>query len=386
MRDVVIIGVGTTKFGELWESSLRDLAVEAALKAIDDAGCDRIDSLWVGCMSCGLFNGQEHLGALVADYLGRTPMPACRVESACASGGMALRAAWMEVACGQSDVVMALGVEKMTDVSGGKATYALAAASDREHEAFHGVTFPGLYALIAVDHMHRYGTTREQLADVSVKNHEHGSHNQYAQYPHKVTREQVMSSTMVADPLRVLDCSPISDGASAVIVAALDESRSLTKNALVKIAAIGAATDSLSLHQRKDLCEFAATIEAGERAFKTAKLSPSDIDVAEVHDCFTISEICVTEALGFFERGRGGPAASDGATRLGGKIPVNTSGGLKSKGHPVGATGIAQVYMLTKQLRGEAGPVQVKNARRALAQNMGGTGSSNVVTILESGS
>jgi acetyl-CoA C-acetyltransferase len=383
MRDVAIIGIGTTKFGELWECSLRDLAVEAALKAIDDAGCDRIDSLWVGCMTSGLFNGQEHIGPLVADYLGRKPIPACRVESACASGAMALRAAWLEVASGQADVVLALGVEKMTDVSGGQATYALAAAADREHEGFHGATFPGLYSLVAVEHMHRYGTSRAQLADVAVKNHENGSHNEYAQFPHKVTREQVMTSTLVADPLRVLDCSPISDGASAVIVAAADQARSLTKNPLVKLAGIAAATDSLSLHQRRDLCEFAAAVEAGERAYKMAKLTPRDIDIAEVHDCFTIAEICITEALGFVERGQGGQAASDGVTAVDGKIPVNTSGGLKSKGHPVGATGIAQIYMLTKQLRGAAGSVQVKNARRGLAQNMGGTGASNVVTILE---
>ena len=383
MRDVAIIGIGMTKFGERWDRSLRDLAVEAALGAIDDAGCDKLDSLWVGCMTSGLFNGQEHLGALVADYLGRAPIPACRVESACASGGMAVRAAWLEVASGQADVSMAVGVEKMTDVSGGAATFALAAASDREWEAFHGNTFPGLYAMIAVEHMHRYGTTREQLADVAVKNHDHGSHNEYAQYRGKLTREAVMNSTMVADPLRVLDCSPISDGAAAVIVVALDQARSLTKQPPIKISGVGVAIDSLALHQRKDLSEFAGTVIAGERACEMAKLAPSDIDVAEVHDCFTISEICVTEALGFFERGQGGKAVSDGVTAVGGKIPVNTSGGLKSKGHPVGATGVAQVAFLTKQLRGQAGAVQVKNARRALAQNMGGTGASNVVTILE---
>ncbi len=383
MRDVAIIGIGMTKFGELWDRSLRDLAVEAALAAIDDAGCDKLDSLWVGCMSSGLFNGQEHLGPLVADYLGRTPIPAYRVESACASGAMALRGAWLEVACGQADVALAVGVEKMTDVSGGDATYGLAAAADRDWEAFHGVTFPGLYAMVAIEHMHRFGTTREQLADVAVKNHSNGVHNEYAQFRSKVTREQVMSSAPVADPLRILDCSPITDGAAAAIVVPLNDAKSFSKQPPIKIAGIAAASDSLALHQRKDMCAFAAATEAGERACKMAKVNPRDVDVVEVHDCFTIAEICVTEALGFFERGHGGKAASDGATAVEGKIPVNTSGGLKSKGHPVGATGLSQIFMLARQLRGQAGPMQVKNARRALAQNMGGTGASHVVTILE---
>ncbi|MBU0637822.1 MAG: thiolase domain-containing protein [Planctomycetes bacterium] len=383
MRDVAIVGVGMTKFGELWNSSLRDLGVEAALNAIDDAGCDKLDTMWVGCMSGGMFNGQEHLGPLIADYLGRTPIVATRVESACASGGLALRGAWLEVASGLSDVALVVGMEKMTDVSGGQATYGLAGAADRDWEAFHGATFPGLYAMIAVDHMHRFGTTLEQLADVAVKNHTNGLHNEYAQFRTKVDRQTVMTSTPVADPLRVLHCSPITDGAAAAILVPLDQAKKYSKQQPLKIAGIGAATDSLALHQRKDISHLAAVAESGERAYKMASLSPRDIDVAEVHDCFTIAEICVTEALGFFERGQGGPAASDGATAADGKIPVNTSGGLKSKGHPVGATGVAQIFMLAKQLRGEAGPVKVANAKRALAQNMGGTGASSVVTIIE---
>ena len=383
MRDVAIIGVGMTKFGELWEQSLRDLAAEASLKAIDDAGVDRIDSIWAGCMTSGLFNGQEHIGALVADQIGCAPIPAVRVESACASAGMALRGAWLEVGSGHSDVVLAMGVEKMNDVSGGRATYALAAAADRDYEAFHGATFPGLYALMAVDHMHRFGTTREQLADVAVKNHNHGQHNEYAQFRMPITREGVINSTKVADPLNILDCSPITDGAAAAIVVPLDQAAKFSKNAPIRIAGLAAGTDSLALHEREDMCAMKATAEAAEKAFKIAGCTHRDIDVAEVHDCFTIAEICVTEALGFFERGQGGPAASDGVTSHGGKIPVNTSGGLKSKGHPVGATGVAQIFALVQQLRGTMGPMQVPKARRALAQNMGGTGASAVVTILE---
>jgi acetyl-CoA C-acetyltransferase len=220
MRDVAVIGAGMTKFGELWGQSIKDIFVEAAQKAIADAGVDHIDSLYVGCMSPGLFVGQEHLGAVVADYLGVTPVPATRVESACASGGAAFRQAFLEVASGASEIVLAGGVEKMTD--GADVTEVLATAADQEYEVYQGITFPGLYAMIATAHMHQYGTTREQLAAVAVKNHRNGAKNPNAQFRSEVTAEQVMASTMVADPLRLLDCSPVSDGGAAVIVASLD--------------------------------------------------------------------------------------------------------------------------------------------------------------------
>ncbi|MBA7680144.1 hypothetical protein ES703_88453 [subsurface metagenome] len=220
MREVVIIGCGMTKFGELWKKSLRDIFVEAALKAIDDAGVDHIDSMYVGSMTPGLFVGQEHIGALMADYLGVAPIPAVRVESACCSGGMALRLGFFEIASGNSDLVMAGGVEKMTD--GADVTYALASAADQDYEVYHGITFPGLYAMIAKAHMHRYGTTRKQLAAVSVKNHHNGSFNPNAQFPKEVTIDQVINATLVADPLTVLDSSPVSDGAACVILASLD--------------------------------------------------------------------------------------------------------------------------------------------------------------------
>jgi acetyl-CoA C-acetyltransferase len=212
MRDVAVIGVGMTKWGELWDKSLRTIFVETALLAIEDAGVEKIDSMYVGCMSSGLFTGQEHLGSLLSDYLGRKPVPATRIESACCSGGLALRQGFIEVAAGVSDVVLVGGIEKMTDVGGNEATYALGTAADQEYEGFHGLTFPGLYAMMAVDHMHRHGTTREQLAMVAVKNHENGSRNPLAQFPFKVTVDAVLKSVLVADPLRILDCSPITDG------------------------------------------------------------------------------------------------------------------------------------------------------------------------------
>jgi acetyl-CoA C-acetyltransferase len=319
----------------------------------------------------------------MSDYLGRSGIPATRVESACASGGVAFRQGLIDVASGMNDVVLVGGVEKMTDVSGDGATYALATAADQEYEVYHGVTFPGLYAMVAHEHMARFGTTREQLAHVAVKNHRHGAMNPRAQYPYEITVDAVLKSVLVADPLRVLDCSPITDGAAAVVICPLDMARKISKKPIVRVAGSGHSTDSIALHDRKDLSEFAATKWAAERAYKMAGVGPSDIQFAEVHDCFTIAEICVIEALGFVKRGEGGKAAESGLTALGGKIPVNTSGGLKSKGHPVGATGVAQIVELTEQLRGESGKRQVKGAKRGLAQNMGGTGGSTVVHILE---
>jgi acetyl-CoA C-acetyltransferase len=381
MRDVVVIGTGMTKFGELWGQSIKDIFVEAAHKAIEDSGVDHIDSLYVGCMSPGLFVGQEHLGAVVADYLGVNPVPATRVESACASGGASFRQAYLEVASGASDIVLAGGVEKMTD--GADVTEALATAADQEYEVYHGITFPGLYAMIAKAHMHQYGTTREQLAAVAVKNHRNGAKNPNAQFRAEVTAEQVMKSTMVADPLRLLDCSPVSDGAAAVIVASLDVAKRLKKS-YAKVIASAQASDTIALHSRESLTTLNAVVHAAQKAYKMASLKPTDLNVIEVHDCFTIAEIVVSEDLGLFEKGKGGEAVTEGLTSVeSGKIPINTSGGLKAKGHPVGATGVAQIIELYEQLTGRAGSRQVKDARRGMAQNMGGSGASCVIHILE---
>jgi acetyl-CoA C-acetyltransferase len=380
MRDVYIIGVGMTKFGELWDKSLRDLFVEAALNAIENAGVDHIESMYIGAMSPGLFVGQEHISALLADYLGNFGIPAAHVESACASGGVAVRQGYFEVASGASDIVLAGGVEKMND--GADVTFALATASDQEYEAFHGVTFPGLYAMIARAHMEKYGTTREQLADVAVKNHEHGLKNPNAQFRMAIKRESVMKSTLVADPLGLLDCSPVTDGAAAVIVCSEEVAKKSGKP-LVKIRTSAQATDFAALHSRKDLASLPSVGLAAQKAFKDSDLKPEDLDVIEVHDCFTIAELVVTEELGICERGKSGEAVESGMTRLGGKIPVNTSGGLKSKGHPVGATGVAQIIEIVEQLRGESGERQVEGARLGLAQNMGGSGGSSVIHILE---
>jgi len=384
MREVAVIGTGLTDFGEVWGKSLRTLWAEAALAALADAGVDELDLITVGCMSPGLFIGQEHLASLVADELGMAGVGAARVESACASGGLALRAGFAEVAAGLADVVLVTGVEKMTDVDGATATYSLGTAADQEWEGFHGITFPGLYAMLARAHMEAHGTTREQLAAVAVKNHANGLLNPHAQYHLRVTMEDVLRSTMVAEPLRLLDCSPITDGAAALVIASVERARELVGDRpLVKITGSGLATDAISLANRGSLTELAAVRLAGERAYRMSGRTPSDIHVAEVHDCFTIAEIMATEALGFFDEGSGGSAVEKGLTALGGRIPVNPSGGLKSKGHPVGATGVAQIAEIVAQLRGEAGQRQVEGARIGLAQNMGGSGGTSVVHILE---
>ena len=382
MREVAVIGVGMTKWGELWDKSLRTIFVETALLALDDSGIDKIDSMYIGAMSSGVFVGQEHLASLLADYLGQTPLPATRVESACASGGLALRMGFIEVASGMSDVVLVGGVEKMTDLNGHEATYALGTAADQEYEGYHGITFPGLYALIARAHMEKYGTTREQLAMVAVKNHFNGSKNPLAQFPYEITVDSVLNSVMVADPLRILDCSPITDGAAAAILCPVEMAKKM-KKPVVKIIGSGHATDTIALSSRKDVTWLEATYQAAKKAYSMANKEPKDINLMEVHDCFTIAEICVTEALGVVEKGKGGEAVELGKTSLEGKIPVNTSGGLKAKGHPVGATGVAQVVEIVKQLRGEAGARQVKGARIGLTQNMGGSGGSTLVHIFE---
>jgi acetyl-CoA C-acetyltransferase len=383
MREVAIIGVGLMKWGELWQKSFRDIFVEAALNSIDDAGVDRIDSMYIGCMSGGLFTGQEHIGSIMADYLGQKHIPAARVESACASGGLAVKMGFLEVASGMSDIVLVGGVEKMTDVDGGGATAALATAADQEYEVYNGVTFPGLYAMIARAHMDKYGTKREHLADVAVKNHSNGLHNPNAQFQMKISKEDVLNSVMVADPLRILDCSPITDGAAAMILCGLETAKRISKKMPVRILGMGHASDTIALHNRKDLTTLNSTVKAAQDAYKMSGVKPSDIDVAEVHDCFTIAEIVVSEDLGFFEKGEGGCAVSDGRTRIGGQIPINPSGGLKSKGHPVGATGVAQVVEIVEQLRGSAKERQVENAKTGLTQNMGGSGGSSIVHILK---
>lgn len=387
MREVAVIGIGLTKFGELWEQSLRQLIVEAGAKAILNSGIEGkdIDAMYVGSMSAGRFVGQEHVGALVADASGFSHMhiPATRVEGACASGGLAVREGFLSIASGLHDVVVVGGVEKMMDVGGGAATETLATAADQEWESFFGATFPGLYAMMAMRHMHEYGTTKEHLAQVAVKNHQNGVNNPYAQYQSEITLNQVLNANPVAYPLGLLDCSPVTDGAAAIVLCAIEKARQFTNNPLIKIIGSGQASDFLALHARRDITTLDATVYASKKAYAQANLKPKDINLAEVHDCFTIAEICAIEDLGFVEKGKGGYAVDDHITTMDGQIPINTSGGLKAKGHPVGATGVAQIVEITEQLRGEAGKRQVKDPHYGLTHNVGGSGATCVVHILE---
>jgi len=386
MRDVAVIGIGLTKFGELWDKSFRQLTAEAGSKSILDAGIGgkEIDAMYIGSMSAGRFVGQEHVGALVADASGFSHLhiPATRVEGACASGGLAMREGYLSIASGMNDIVVVGGIEKMNDVGGNFATETLAMAADQEWESFFGVTFPGLYAMIARRHMHEYGTTKEQLAQVAVKNHSNGALNPYAQYRREITLEQAINATMVAHPLGLLDCSPVTDGAASVVLCTAERAKEYTDKP-VKIIASGQGSDTLALHSRRDICTLDATVHAAKMAYKQANLTPSDIDLAEVHDCFTTAEICAIEDLGFVKKGQGGNAVENKITTLDGSLPVNTSGGLKSKGHPVGATGVAQIVEITQQLRGEADKRQVKDAKIGLSHNIGGSGATCTVHILE---
>ena len=380
MRDVAIIGVSQTKFGELWDSSFRDLIAEAGLKAIVDAGIggDDIEAMFVGNMSSGLFVEQEHIAALISDHVGLNPIPTTRVEAACASGGLALRQGIMAVASGFHDVVISAGVEKMTDVV--DATPAIATASDQEWEAQQGATFPSLYAMIAKRHMYEYGTTREQLAQFSVVNHKNTSKNPNAQFPFEVSVDKVINSTMVADPLTLLDCSPVTDGAAAIVMVPADEAKKYTDTPIY-VKASAQASGTLTLHDRKDLTTIESTKVASRKAYEMAGVTTKDIDLTEVHDCFSINGLLAVEDLGFAEKGKGGIAIEEGQTEIDGDFPINTSGGLKARGHPLGATGIAQAAEVVWQLRGEAGGRQVDGAEIGMTHNIGGTGGTAAVHI-----
>jgi len=382
-RDVAIIGVGITKYGEHWNQGLKHLITEAGVRAIKDAkisGSD-IELIVGGSMSSGMFVGQEHTGALFADYMGLNPKPAIRTEAACASSSVALRVGCMAIASGMHDCVAVGGAEKMTDVYGSQATTALAGAMDRDNEAYFGLTFPGVYAMMAKRHMHQYGTTREQLSLVAIKNHDNAMHNPCAQYHRRIGLEDVLKSPLVADPLRLLDCSPIADGAACIIIVPADQAKKYTDTPIY-IRASAQSSDTLGLYMRKDITTISANIHAARLAFQMAKMKPADIDLAEVHDCFTINEIISCEDLGFCKKGAGGKTVEEGETQIGGRIPVNTSGGLKAKGHPVGATGAGQIVELVEQLRGDAGKRQVSGAETGLAHNVGGSGSTVAIHIL----
>ncbi|MDD5163642.1 MAG: thiolase domain-containing protein [Candidatus ainarchaeum sp.] len=384
MRSVSIIGTGLTKFGEHWDKSFRELIAEAGVKAIESAKIEgkTIEAIYGGCMASGRLIGQEHIGALIADQLGLNPIPSTRVEAACASGGVALRSGILAISSGTYDIVAVGGIEKMTEVSTEAASFALGGAGDQETELFHGATFPSLYALMARRHMEEFGTTEEQMAMCSVQAHKNGVNNPHSQFQREITVEDVMQSGYVASPLKLLDCSPITDGAATLILCETEKAKKMGLENAVEIIASTQASDSLALTGRKSLTEMAATKIAVKEAYEKTKLEPKDIDLVELHDCFSIANILAIEDLGFFKKGEGGKAVEKGKTSLNSEISVNPSGGLKC-GHPVGATGVKQAIEIFEQLNGTAGKRQVKNAKIGMAHNVGGSGATAVIHIMK---
>lgn len=373
-----------SKFGEEWTRGYRDMLIEAGGRALADCNLagEEIDGLYVGTMAPGSLVGQEHIGALVADFMGLNPIPATRVEAACASGGVALRQGYLAIASGAHDCVVVGGVEKMTDTPGNEVASALGGAGDQEWELFMGATFPAIYALMARRHMLEYGTTREQMASVAVKNHANSSKNKYAHFQNEITMDTVLKSKMVASPLTLFDCSPITDGAAALVLMPLDKAKKYSEQP-IEILASAQASDALGLHSRHCMSELHATKVAAKKAFEQAKLATKDIDVVEVHDCFTIAEIMAIEDLGFFPKGQGGKATEEGKTKLNAELSVNTSGGLKGCGHPVGATGVKQAVEICWQLRGQGEARQVKDCEVGMTHNVGGSGATAVVHIMK---
>ncbi|MDZ4801781.1 MAG: thiolase domain-containing protein [Bryobacteraceae bacterium] len=386
MRPVAVVGIGKTAFGAFADQTLRSLAVASAQKALADARMEpsQIEAFYLGNFAGPSFVGQSHLAPFVAGGIGLAGVPCTRVEAACASGGSAFFHGVSAVGAGLYDAVLVTGVEKMTSVETPRVAEILAMAGDCGTEGKAGATFPALFALIARRHMYQYGTKREHLAAVAVKNHANGAMNPDAHMKKVITLEQAMAGKPIADPLTIYDCSLVSDGAASVILCPLEKAHLYTDKP-VQVLGIAQTSDWVALDRKADITCFPAVISAGRIAYAMAGIGPERIDVAEVHDCFTIAEVVAIEDLGFVPKGQGGPFSGDGQTALGGRIPVNTSGGLKAKGHPVGATGVAQICDLVLQIRGGAGERQVRGASVGLAQNLGGSGASCVVTILGAG-
>ena len=379
MRRVAVIGVGVTKFG-LHDRTSAELFAEAAQDALTDAGvpASAVQALYYGNVVGGETEHQLHTGPQAASVLGIPSVPTTRFETACASSHAAFRHAVMEIAAGVSDVILVGGAERVLNVSTAESTEYFAYASDAVWEQPLGLTFPGVFALIARAHMEKYGTTEAQMAAVAVKNHRHGALNPKAQFQKQITIDQVLRSAYVADPLKLYDCCPFSDGGAALVLASEEVARRHRKP--VWVLGSAAASDWMLLGDKRDLSRVPATERAAAAAYRQAGVGPRDVDVVELHDCFTIAEIVATEGLGLFEPGAGGRAAEAGRTSLGGEIPVNPSGGLKAKGHPIGATGAAQIAEIVTQIRGEAGPRQVDGAKTGLTHTLGG----NTATVLVS--
>lgn len=379
MRKIAILGIGQIKIGEHWEKSLREIGGDAAFAAMQDAGIEKVDSLFVGNMLSPLVNGQNQLGTFFADWIGLWKQEAVKIEAACGSGAAAFRAALMAVASGDVESALVVGVEKMTDKAGRDVTAALATAADADYEVDQGVSFVGINALVMRRYMHEFGWKHEDFAPFSINAHANAMHNPYARLHERISVDKFEKSSMVATPINLLDASPIGDGAAAMVIVPAEK---VQRQPRIIVSASAAATDTIAVHSRKDPLFLQAAYASSKRAYEMAGVTPNDIDVFELHDAFSIMAALSLEASGFAERGQGVRLALDNEISIQGRVPVCTRGGLKARGHPVGATGMYQLVEVVQQLRGECGHTQVDGAKIGMAQNIGGSGATILTHIL----
>jgi acetyl-CoA C-acetyltransferase len=382
MQKVAVLGIGQTKVGELWDESLRLLASDAGMAAMQDCSAESVEAIYIGNMMSGSANKQQQLGAYIADWMGKRFIEALHIEAACSSGAAAFRTGVMAVASGQVGSALVIGVEKMTDSPADEITASLATAADADWEVDEGVSFVALNALLMRRYMHEYGWKKSDFAPFSINAHSNGVHNPYARFHEPITMEKYEKASMICDPINLLDASPIGDGAAAAYLVPYDQVRSHGDKPLIYVAASSAATDTISAHDRQDPTWLSAAELSAKKAYHQAGLSPSDMDLFELHDAFSIMAALSLEACGFTERGKGPRLAAEGDITPQGRIPIATRGGLKARGHPVGATGMYQIVEVVQQLRGECDATQVPDARIGIAQNIGGSGSNIITHIL----
>jgi acetyl-CoA C-acetyltransferase len=382
MRKVAILGIGQTSVAEQWDKSLREIGGEASFAALQDAGLDKVDALYVGNMLSPLIDSQNQLGTFLADWIGLWDHEAVKVEAACGSGAAAFRAAVMAVAASESDSALVVGVEKMTDKAGHDVTAALATAADADYEVEQGVSFVGLNALIMQRYMHEFGWKHADFAPFSINAHSNAMHNPFARLHEKITVDRFEKSAMVATPINLLDASPIGDGAAAAVVVPAEKVASMPGRPRVVVAASASVTDTIAVHSRKDPLFLAAAYESARRCYDMAGLQPEDVDVFELHDAFSIMAALSLEACGFADRGQGVRLGLANEISPTGRIPICTRGGLKARGHPVGATGVYQIVELVQQLRCECNGTQVNGAKVGMAQNIGGSGATVLSHVL----
>lgn len=385
MRSVSIIGIGQSPVGELWERSAREIAYTAVTSAMADAGIESADALYVGNMLSGSLIDQEHLATLVAGYCGLYGIEAAKVEAACASGAAALRVGTMAVASGFHEVVIVAGLEKMTDTVGKDTTAGLATAADAEYEALHGVTFVGLNALIMQRYMHEFDVPLDAFAGFSINAHRNGANNPNAMFQEAIDLKSYVNAPIIATPINMMDSSPVSDGSAAVVLVPTDRVREFTTGhhwGSVQILGSASANDTLAVHDRRDPLFLSAAQISSQKALRQAGVQPEDLDFFELHDAFTIMSALSLEANGFAKRGEGWRMAQDEMIGIRGELPISTMGGLKSRGHPVGATGVYQIVEAVQQLSGRAGANQIPHAQIGMAQNIGGSGATIITHVL----